>query len=369
MAEDLVEEDGGGAAAEDGGAVKGLGDGGDTQGFEVLRHGERLFDEGLLVGQAAELIAFKGLDAVEVHAVGGAGAAYDDDAGDVVGGADAGAVGGDKVVGFVRGLEADGVVEDVRELFEEAGKLAQAGFPLGAVLHDGRARGELCVFGNDGVRGRFFGEVVGGVLFPGADLLLGFDLEEAIEGAAVATVGGVPEAVGESFAIVGEGQRDGGEGGVAMVAVGVVLLLVAEPDLDVGGAAAALVEAGEGAELGVHADLVGVRNRVADEVGSGLRLGLAGGVRGRRGGAERAHGAGELCFERLHEDGVGFCGSGCGRAGAADGRPGERIRRARKRGARRSCACSRKVRLSELEDRIRQRDATRRVYRMLRAVR
>ncbi len=106
VAEDLVKEDGGGAAAEDGGAVEGLGDGGDAEGFEVFRHGEGLRDEGCLVGQAAELVAFEGLDAVKIHAVGGAGAADDDEAGDVVGGADAGAVGGDEVVGFVRGLEA-----------------------------------------------------------------------------------------------------------------------------------------------------------------------------------------------------------------------------------------------------------------------
>ena len=36
VAEDFVEEDGGGAAAEDGGAVEGLGDRGDAQGLEIL---------------------------------------------------------------------------------------------------------------------------------------------------------------------------------------------------------------------------------------------------------------------------------------------------------------------------------------------
>ncbi len=171
------------------------------------------------------------------------------------------------------------------------------------------------------VAGCLFGEVGGGVFFLGADLLLGFDLEEAVEGAAVAAVGGEPEAAREGFAVVGEGQRDGGEGGVAMGAVGVVLGFVAEPDLHIGGAVAALVEAGEGAELGVHADRVSVRDGVADEVGFGLRLGFSFCVRGGRGAAERAHGAGEFGLERLHEDGVGpgdggrGSGAGCSRVG------------------------------------------------------
>ncbi len=40
VAEDFVEEDGGGAAAEDGGAVEGLGDGSFAEGLEVFGHGE-----------------------------------------------------------------------------------------------------------------------------------------------------------------------------------------------------------------------------------------------------------------------------------------------------------------------------------------
>ncbi len=81
-------------------------------------------------------------------------------------------------------------------------------------------------------------EVAGDVFFLGADLLLGLDFEVAVEGSAVAAVGGVPEAAGEGGAVVGDGERDGGEGGVAVVAVGVVLGGRADADLDVSHAAA-----------------------------------------------------------------------------------------------------------------------------------
>ena len=117
------------------GPLKGSVIGRDAERFEVLCHRECLCDEGLLVGQAAEFVALEGLDAEEVHAIGGAGAGDDDEAGDVAGRADAGAFGGDEVVGLVRGLQADGVVEDVGVLLEEAGELAQAVLPLGLVLH------------------------------------------------------------------------------------------------------------------------------------------------------------------------------------------------------------------------------------------
>ncbi len=149
--------------------------------------------------------------------------------------ADAGAFGGDEVVGLVGGLEADGVVEDVGELLEEGGELAQAGLPLGAVFHERCAGGESGVDGDERGVGGLFGEVGGGVFFFGADLLLGLDLEEAVEGAAVAAVGGVPERVRERGGVVGERQRNGGEGGVAMVPWVLSWASVAEADLDVGG--------------------------------------------------------------------------------------------------------------------------------------
>ncbi len=237
VAEDFVEEDGGGAAAEDGGAVEGLGDGSFAEGLEVLGHGDGLVGEGLLVGEVGGIVGFEGLGAEEVHAVGGAGAGDDDETGDVAGCGDLCAFGGDEVVGLGGGLEGDVVEEDVGVLLEEAGEFAQAVLPGGAVDdQDGRWREHGCC-------GFFAGEVGRAVFFLGADLLLGLDLQVAVEGLAVAAVGGEPEAAGEGVAVVGEGERDGGEGAVAMVAVGVVFGGGAEADLNVGDAAAALVGA------------------------------------------------------------------------------------------------------------------------------
>ncbi len=133
VAEDFVEEDGGGATGEDGGAVEGLGDGSGAEGDEVVRHGEGLVEDGLLVGEVGGFVGLEGFDAEEVHAVGGAGAGDDDEAGDVAGSGYAGALRGDEVVGLGGGAHADGVDEDVGELLEDVGDLAEAGLPGGAV--------------------------------------------------------------------------------------------------------------------------------------------------------------------------------------------------------------------------------------------
>ena len=80
MAEDFVEEDGGGAAGENGGAVEGLGDRSFAQRLEALAeraHGG--FEIGLL-GQAVDGFGFEGLLAEEVHAVVGAGDGDGDEA-------------------------------------------------------------------------------------------------------------------------------------------------------------------------------------------------------------------------------------------------------------------------------------------------
>ena len=192
MAEDLVEEDGGGAAGEDGWAVEGLGDGRGAEGFEVFGHRKRFVGNGLLIGQVRERVGLEGLGAEELHAVGSAGAGDDDEAGDVQGRGDAGALGGDEVVGLGRGLERGGVGEDVGELGEEGGELAEARLPRGADLASLASSGGLG--GRTDLRGWLGGEVGGGVFFLGADLLLGLDFEIAVEGAGVAAVGGEPEA-------------------------------------------------------------------------------------------------------------------------------------------------------------------------------
>ena len=112
--------------------------------------------------------------------------------------------GGDEVVGLGGGGHADGVEEDVGELLEEAGELAEAVLPGGPVDDERRARGAgwRWAVGLVGLGA----EVGGGVLFLGADLLVGLDLEVAVDGSAVAAVGGVPEAAGDGGAVVGEGE-------------------------------------------------------------------------------------------------------------------------------------------------------------------
>ena len=120
-------------------------------------------------------------------------------------------------------------------MLEDAGELAQAVLPGSAVDDQSRRWRE------HGGCGLFAREVGGGIFFFGANLLLGLDLQVAVERFGVAAVGGEPEAAREGVAVVGEGERDGREGAVAMVAVGVVFGGGAEADLHVGHAAAALV--------------------------------------------------------------------------------------------------------------------------------
>ncbi len=101
--------------------------------------------------------------------------------------------GGDEVVGFGGGFERYVVEEDVRVLLEDGGEFAKAPLPGVAVDDQGwRGGKQLC-------RGFFAGEVGGGIFFFGTDLLLGFDFEVAVERAAVAAVGGEPEAAGQEL--------------------------------------------------------------------------------------------------------------------------------------------------------------------------
>ena len=197
---------------------------------------------------------------------------------------------------------------------KRAGEVAEAVGPDGFC---GFVEVERGAGGEELPGGGLDGEVSRGVFLPGADLLVGLDLEVAVEGAGVAAVGGVPEGPGEGFAVVGEGEGDGGEGGVAVVAVGVVFGGGADPDLDVGHAAAALVRGGEGAEAGGHGDGGRVRDGVADEVGA-RRLGGLGRSRGLGGAAEGGHGAGEFGLHGVDQDGVGGFGSGGLVAGLED---------------------------------------------------
>ena len=291
VAEDLVEEDGGGAAAEDRRAVEGLSDGSFAEGDEVLGHRDGLVGQGLLVGEMRSVVGLEGLGAEEVHTVGGAGAGDDDKTGDVAGCGDFSSFRGDEVVGLGGGLKGDVVEEDLGILLEDAGELAKAILP-GVAVDDENRRGREQIIG----RLVFIGEVCGTVLFFGADLLLGLHLEVAVEGFGVAAVGGEPEAASEGGSVVGQGERDGGECAVAMVAVGVVLGWGAEANLDVGDAAATLVRGNDGAKLRGHGNAVGVGDGIAEEVG----LGLLGGI--GRVVSEGVHRAMQLGLHGVDED-------------------------------------------------------------------
>ena len=114
MAEDFVEEDGRGAAAEDGGAVEGLGD----RARRAALPGSFAITAALArsvfwSGRCGGRVGLEGLVAEHVHAVGGAGAGHDDESGGLAGRGDPRAFGGDEVVGLVGGFELDLIGEDV----------------------------------------------------------------------------------------------------------------------------------------------------------------------------------------------------------------------------------------------------------------
>ena len=105
MAEHFVEEDRGGAPAEDGRPIERFSDRGQAQRFQILRHRDGLFGEGFLVGQTGGGFGLKCLGTEHVHAIGGARAGNDYKPCHVAGSGHARAIGGDEVVGLIRGLE------------------------------------------------------------------------------------------------------------------------------------------------------------------------------------------------------------------------------------------------------------------------
>ena len=229
----------------------------------------------------------------------------------MAGSGDAGAIGRDKVVGFIGGLQADRVVEDVGKLLELAGDLAQTLLPRGFILHQRGAGREFGVYRNQRLDGRFLGEVRRGILFLGADLLLGLDLQITVKRTSIATIGGEPEAARDSFGIVVERKLHGGQGAVAMRAMGVVLVRCTQPNLHVRAAATALRIAGERAELRRHLHVFDIRNGIADEIRPGLRLCLGVRLRFRVGlrrrwgrGAKRVHRPVQFRLHHLQQDRV-----------------------------------------------------------------
>ena len=269
VAEDLVKEDGGGAAAEDGGAVVGLGDGGGAQGdrgSSPWRWSFRssVFWSGRWASVSASKVSARKRSmpsAARVRAtmtsratwLGVATLVPSEETKYSVSVAACTVTVSKKMSGYCR-----------KRTERSRRRLSQAALSTGK----GGGGGE-----HGGCR-LLGGEVGGAVFFLGAHLLLGLHLQEAVERLGVAAIGGEPEAALDGVAVVGKGQRDGRQGAGAMVAVGVVLFGGADAELNVGGAAAALAGEGDGSELRGQVEVVGVGDGVAEEVG----LGLLGGV-------------------------------------------------------------------------------------------
>ena len=141
MAEHLVEEDGGGAAGENRGAVEGLGDRSLAQRFEALAqiaHGG--FEIGLR-GKAVDGWSFEGLLAEQVHAIVGAGDGDGDEPRLQVRRDDLRAFGRGEVVGLVLHGENDHVLVNVGVVAEDARQFPHPLLPRGAVNDDGRSDG------------------------------------------------------------------------------------------------------------------------------------------------------------------------------------------------------------------------------------
>ena len=134
----------------------------------------------------------------EIHAVGGACSRNNDQPRHMAGRGHARALGGDEVVGLVGRLKLDLVGKYVGKLREELGDFAQALLPRSAIDDQRRRRGKQVRLW------LFHAEVGRGVFLFGAHLLLGLDLEVAVERAGIAAIGGVPERARDGVAVVGQ---------------------------------------------------------------------------------------------------------------------------------------------------------------------
>ena len=244
MAQHLMEEDRRGASAQDRRAIVGFGDGRDAQVVKVLGHRLGLRQHLGLRGKVAGGIGLKGLGAEEVHTVGGAGARQHDQPRDLIGRRDVRTLAGDKVVRLMRGLQDGHVVVDIRIAAEDRADLAQARLPRGAVERQRRGGGEHFALRLLG------GEVRGGVLLLGTNLLLCLYLFQRIQRLAISAIGGEPESPFNRRAVIGERQWQRGERTGAVDAVGVVLRRRAEAHLHVRSADVAAVGGGEGEAAG-----------------------------------------------------------------------------------------------------------------------
>ncbi len=146
MAEDFVEEDGGGATGENGRAVEWLSDRSLAQRFEALAElAHRGFEIGLR-GKAVDSRGFECLLAEEIHAIVGAGDGDSDDPRLQMRRDDSRPFGGSEVVGLVLHGEKHHVLVHVRVVAEDARQFPHPLLPRGAVDDDLAERLRRCAF-------------------------------------------------------------------------------------------------------------------------------------------------------------------------------------------------------------------------------
>jgi hypothetical protein len=270
MAENFVEEDGGGAAGENGGAVERLSDGSFAQGLETLAEIANGGCENGLRGKAINGFSLEGLFAKEVHAVNGAGDGDCDDSRLQMGCDDLRSLGGGEIVGLILHGKKNHVLVHVRVVAEDARQFPHPLLPCGVVNDDARSDGA------DVILGGLLAEIGRSVLFFGADFGFGLDAKVVVESIAVAGIGGQPEGTRKGRTVVAKRELEAVDGRAAMRAVGVVEFGIADAHLYVGRARAARRTLSKCAVERANGDVIRVANRVAEKVGRQWLVGGSG---------------------------------------------------------------------------------------------
>ena len=309
VAENFMEEHGGGTAGENGWAVERLSDGRFAQRFEALAEVLDCDDKLGLSGKAVDGFCFESLIAEEVHAIVSTGGGNEDKARQLVRRDDARTFGGGEVVGLALDGEQNHVLVHVRIFAEDARQFPHPLLPSGAVDDDGR-----CDRADVSLR-CLLTEVGRGIFLFCANLGFSLYAQVAVESVAVTGIGGQPKRVGESLFVVAERELQRVDPRGAMRAVCIVEIGRAHADLHVGDTLAIRSAFSKGAVFGANANEAGVADRVAKEVWGKLLIASGRGVRftaigvrgrGRRGWdnlrfAERGEGAMQLGSHGIEE--------------------------------------------------------------------
>ena len=205
MAEDLVEEDAGGAPGEDRRTDEGLGLGGLQEFGDIVGHAVDRRQDHLVVRQPRFVHRFKGLKRADVGAVRGLGSGVDHDAGEPAPVGHARTFGIHQVAGV--GLAQHGDVRGQHGLV-----VLKAGRVLADLLLPLRF-GEFQLARNlDEVGRGLRGEIVGVVRFGHLDLRVGLDADQPLCRRAIGAIGLQPQPPFDGVDVVLEGdQRPRGE--------------------------------------------------------------------------------------------------------------------------------------------------------------